>query len=341
MPIERVLVIGYGSIGKRHLSIVRKNSSNVQIMIFHHARSSQIPEMADSVTSSITDVLDFNPDVAIVANPAPFHLEMANALADLGCHLFIEKPISNKVEGVAEFLKKVDESNLICQVGYNLRFMLSLSCFRDLINRGYVGRPLSVRCEVGQYLPSWRPDIDYRNSVSSRSELGGGALLELSHEIDYLRWIFGEVGWVNAWIGKVSELEIDVEDVAHLTIGFMAEHLEKSVVANVNLDLFRQDPVRKCVLVGEKGSLSWNGISGCVDHFDPLEAKWKEVMLIPPLRNESYEVQWAHFLTCLKNNQKPLVDGLEGLRTLEVIDMARRSARANGIKIKSLFAKTK
>ena len=79
---------------------------------------------------------------------------------------------------------------------YNLRFLPSLQAYRERIQFGVIGKVLSVRCEIGQYLPSWRPGSDYRQAVSASRALGGGALLELSHEIDYLRWIFGEVAWV-------------------------------------------------------------------------------------------------------------------------------------------------
>ena len=92
----------------------------------------------------------------------------------------------------------------MCQVGYNLRCFPSLSRFRDLIHEDLFGKPLSVRCEIGQYLPDWRPTSDYRAGVSARSDLGGGALMELSHEIDYLSWIFGDVEWVSSWVGNVS-----------------------------------------------------------------------------------------------------------------------------------------
>jgi len=191
--MHRVLIVGYGSIGQRHLKIVRESLPDAIIMVFRHQPTTTIPEMANLVTSSMEDVRLFVPEAAIVANPAPFHLEIAKALAEMGCHLLIEKPISDNLDGVEDLLGTVRAAGVICQVGYNMRYLPSLSRFRDLINQGLVGRPLSVRCEIGQYLPNWRPASNYRTGVSARSELGGGVLLELSHEIDYLCWIFGDV----------------------------------------------------------------------------------------------------------------------------------------------------
>lgn len=177
-----------------------------------------------------------------------------------GSHLLIEKPLSHAATGVQALLQRVCEQNLLLQVGYNLRFLPSLEKFRELIHDGAIGRVLSVRCEIGQYLPSWRQDSDYRLGVSARQELGGGVLLELSHELDYLRWIFGEVAWVSAWIGQRSALEIDVEDTAYLTLGFEPDDSGRALVATVNLDFIRHDTTRLCTAIGKQGSLRWNSL---------------------------------------------------------------------------------
>jgi len=165
-------------------------------------------------------VISYRPNIAVIASPSPFHLEMCENFLNMDTHLLIEKPIADSTEGVCSLLTRFQQKELILMVGYNLRYSPSLDFFRNLIKGNAIGEIHSVRCEVGQYLPTWRPDTDYRQGVSARKELGGGVLLELSHEIDYLRWIFGEMEWVRASISKQSNLEIDVEDTAHMTIGF-------------------------------------------------------------------------------------------------------------------------
>ncbi|SIT68372.1 Predicted dehydrogenase [Ectothiorhodosinus mongolicus] len=331
--MKRILIVGHGSVGKRHVRIVRESLPDATIMVFRHERTTDIPEMANLVTSSMDDVRSFAPQAAIVANPAPFHLGIANALAEMGCHLLIEKPIADKSDDVADFLDTVRAAGVIGQVGYNLRYLPSLSRFRDLINEGLVGKPLSVRCEIGQYLPDWRPNTDYRAGVSARGDLGGGVLLELSHEFDYLRWIFGEMHWLNAWVGNVSDLDVDVEDVAYLNIGFGSNPSEKPVVVNLNMDFVRRDPARLCTVIGELGTLRWNGLTGCVDHFDPGRSNWEQIVSIPHDRDDSYKAQWDHFLSCVESGAQPLVDGDAGLRVLAMVDMARRSAELNGARV--------
>ena len=113
-------------------------------------------------------------------------------LVSVGCHLLIEKPISVDTNGIMELIDAARNNKVLIQLGYNLRFQASLVHFRNLIHEGEIGRVLSVRSEIGQYLPTWRSDSDYRSGVSARKELGGGVLLELSHELDYVRWFLAK-----------------------------------------------------------------------------------------------------------------------------------------------------
>jgi predicted dehydrogenase len=320
--MQRVLIVGHGSIGQRHLRIVRESLPDAMIMVFRHKPTTDIPEMANLVTSSIDDVRSFAPEAAIVANPAPFHLKIAKSLAEMGCHLLIEKPISDKIDGVVELLESIRTAGVICQVGYNLRSMPSLSRLRDLIKDRLVGQPLSVRCEVGQYLPNWRPDTDYRTGVSARRDLGGGVLLELSHEIDYLRWIFGEVSWSKGYVSKVSSLEVDVEDIAYLLFGMRKTGFSQSTTVSLNMDFFRHDPVRICTVIGEDGTLSWNGYADVIKSYEPTIG-WKEIYKGPSERDQNYKNQWNDFMNSIHNYLEPLVTLDDGLEVLKIIDMIR------------------
>ena len=249
--IERVLIVGQGSIGQRHLRILRENLPQADIRVLRHRPGSGVSELANGVYHDLADACTFAPQVAIIANPAPFHLQVATALVAVGSHLLIEKPLSHDLAGVEALLHQAHAQGVVLQVGYNLRFLPSLARFRHLVHQGEVGQVLSIRCEIGQYLPTWRPDSDYRQGVSAQGSLGGGVLLELSHELDYLRWIFGEVDWVKAYLGRHSQLEIDVEDVAHLILGFSPNRAAKAPgpVAALSLDFLRHDPTRLCTAI--------------------------------------------------------------------------------------------
>ena len=168
--------------------------------------------------------------------------------------------------------------------------------------------------------------------MSAKQELGGGVLLELSHEIDYLRWIFGEVDWVSSWVGDLGYLEIDVEDTAQLILGFKSKSMKKPVIASVSLDFIRRDKCRLCTVIGDCGSLRWNGVKGVVDIFEPGAEDWRECVVMPHQSDDSYRSQSKHFLTAIEERKIPLVDGKAGLAVLQIIEAAKLSSQNKGIR---------
>ena len=301
------------------------------IRILRHRASNEIPEYANGCFSSIEEAILFVPQVAVIASPAPFHIATALALAESGTHLLIEKPLSASLSGAAELIEICQKQHIVLSIGYNLRFLPSLQRFRGLLVEGVVGRVLSVRCEIGQYLPSWRPDSDYRQGVSAKQELGGGALLELSHELDYLRWIFGEIIWIRATISRQSSLEIDVEDTAHLTLGFAPTLDGQQAIGDVNLDFIRHDTTRLCTAIGEKGSLRWNGLTNEVLLYEAGASKWQQLFQHALQRDESYIAEWQNFIDCVNGDKLPFITGNDGLEVLKIIESARRSAKLGGL----------
>lgn len=323
--ISNILIVGLGSIGERHLRFARENFPLASIKVLRHRETQTIPEFSNGCLSTIKEVIQFAPQIAIIANPSAFHVQIAQELAQVQVNLLVEKPLSSSLEGVLQLIKTCKESHSVLQIGYNLRFSPSLQNFRELLGEGIIGEPLSVRCEVGQYLPSWRPENDYRQGVTAKKDLGGGALLELSHEIDYLRWIFGEVEWVRATLSQQSKLEIDVEDSAHMTIGFYPNISGQQLVGTLNLDLIRHDHTRACTVIGEKGTLRWNGLIGEVDLFEEGATSWKKLYAHLPQKDETYQAEWQDFVDSINQKRIPFVTGEDGLRVLEIIEAARIS----------------
>jgi predicted dehydrogenase len=252
-------------------------------------------------------------------------MEICTQLANSGVHLLIEKPISNTTKGVADLIEICQAKKLVLAVGYNLRFNASLIAFRENLNSQVIGKPLLVSCEVGQFLPSWRENIDYRQSVSSKHELGGGVLLELSHEIDYLTWVFGKINWVRATVMKQSSLEIDVEDSAFLTLGIENSN-NPNLVANLSMDFIRHDFKRSCVVVGEKGTLKWDGVTQEVSLLQKGESLWTLLSKMNNSANDSYINEWNDFVSCIDSGNRPRASGIDGLNALEVIESVLESA---------------
>lgn len=336
--INRILIVGYGSIGARHLRLAHQFLPNADIRLLRHQTTSEVPDMANGCMASIEDAIAFAPQMAVIANPATYHLPVAQALAQVGVHLLIEKPLSSTTAGVAQLLQTCKAQGTVLLIGYNLRYLPSLQRYRSLLMEGVIGKVVSVRCEIGQYLPAWRPDADYRQGVSARSTLGGGALLELSHEIDYLRWLFGDVEWVRATLSHQSDLELDVEDTAHLILGFLPVRESRQLIGSLSLDFIRHDTTRLCTAIGTKGSLRWNGLTGQVSVYPSGGKEWSELFHHQHHRDESYIAEWQNFITCVTGQASPIISGEDGLKVLQIIEAARSSA-ASGRQV-SVAAKT-
>jgi len=328
VPINRILIVGLGSIGQRHLRLARELFPTADIRVLRHQTGSVVPDNANGSFRHLDEAIAFVPQIAIIASPATFHIATAQALAESGVHLLIEKPLSASLDGVAQLLLTCKQHCIVLLTGYNLRFLPSLQIFRDRLKEGVIGKVLSVRCEIGQYLPSWRSNSDYRQSVSARHELGGGVLLELSHELDYLQWIFGEVEWLKSTLSRQSSLEIDVEDTAHLTVGFTSNSNGGQLIGTINLDFIRHDTTRLCTAIGETGSLRWNGLTGVVELFEAGAKEWRELFRHQHQADDSYLAEWKNFIDCVSEHKTPLVTGEDGFKVLQVIEAARKSSES-------------
>jgi predicted dehydrogenase len=325
--IRRVLIVGLGSIGRRHLSVIRQTIPKVQIAALQKHQATDLDASGIARISSLAEARHFSPEVVLISNAATGHVQTAFDLIETGAHFFVEKPLSSSTKGVVELVHEVKIRGKILTVGYNLRYLNSLNKYRTLIQQGVIGKPLSVRCEAGQFLPSWRSRGDYRDSVSAKSELGGGVLLELSHELDYLRWIFGEVDWVRATMLHQSKLQIDVEDTVHLILGFCNSTGSAQLVGSVNLDFIRHDQSRRCVAIGEKGTLTWDAATGEVALFEEGGKAWETLFTNDNGLEETYFLEWQNFLQAIKSGTKTLVSGEDGLRVIEIVEAIRKSGK--------------
>ena len=321
----RALIVSLGSIGRRHLANLRRLEPDVDITVLRRRESSLegVPEGADRVVYVLEDALRTKPEVALIASPASRHIETARRLAQEGVHLFIEKPLSNSLAGVDDLIAECRNRGLVLMVGYNLRFCRSLQMLRAALMEGRIGKLLAVRAEVGQYLPDWRPRVDYRKSVSANGSLGGGVVLELSHEIDYVRWIAGEFRAVSARLARVSSLEIDVEDTAEITGDLCLGGL-----VHMHLDMVQRVATRTCRLIGSEGVLEWDGVRHRVGIRTPGDREWQNVWSADSGYdgNESYLDELRHFLGCIREHKSPVITGEDGQHVVEIALAARRSS---------------
>jgi len=327
----RILIAGLGSIGRRHLSNLKSMRPSAHITVWHQ-HSGRCSEgenhgEADAVVYRLEEALASRPEVALITCPASLHVETGLALAAQGVHLFVEKPLSHMVERVDELLRVCREQSVVLMVGYNLRFYRPLQVLREALMEGRIGHPVSIRAEAGQYLPDWRPGKDYRQTVSAKSALGGGAVLELSHELDYARWLVGEVEAVSAQVGHVSDLEIDVEDLAEIVLKFT-----NGVIGSVHLDMIQRGATRACRIIGTEGTLAWDWADHRVRCFSEKHGGWTDLWREEGYdRNMMYVEELRHFFTCVQDRRPPVVTGEDGRRTLQIALAAKESARTGRV----------
>jgi predicted dehydrogenase len=320
----RALIVGLGSIGRRHSKILKEIDPSIRIAAWRRQNDQiETDSPVELIVTRLEQVLEFSPDVAILTGPASEHTQKGLSLAAEGIHLLIEKPISSRLDGVEELIALCQERTLVLMTGYNLRFHRPLQILKEAVQCGQIGRPQIFRAEVGQYLPEWRPGRDYRETVSAQRELGGGVVLELSHELDCARWIMGEVRTVLGWTGRLSDLEIDVEDVAEAIVEF-----DNGAIGSIHLDMIQRSAVRRCRVIGSKGSLDWDASTDCLKLKIPANGNEVDLHRGRNMdRNEMYRAELQHFLECVKTKQAPMVDGKEGLETLKLALAVKRSAQ--------------
>ena len=325
----RFLVIGCGSIGKRHIENLRK--LGVQDIIAFDVQSSRREEVRErfgvSVANSLARAWEYKPDVAVITVPTSLHIPLALQAAKHTCHLFIEKPLSHTMEGADELLREVKERGLVTLVGCNMRFHPGLMRVKELVDEGAVGKVVAARVEVGQYLPDWHPLEDYRHSYSARQDLGGGVVLDAIHEIDYIRWMLGVVETIACFAGKLSRLEIETEDTAAILLRFSS-----GAIGEIHMDYVQRVYGRTCQIIGDGGTIRWDYTTDEVQWYSADTREW-QIFGNPSSwdPNQMYVDEMQHFLGCLAGKENSILDVIEGVRVLEVALAAKASARAGQI----------
>ena len=320
MKISRVVIVGLGSIGRRHLRLIKELRPGIEITLVRSGKGDKWPEetLASHVVDSIEAALDSFPDAAIISSPANVHLEQAMAFAEAGVHLLVEKPLSVSAEGVDRLLEVARQSRIHGLVGYVLRYDPAARLFKEYLQKAEIGGLIWVRVECGSFLPEWRPGVDYRHTVSARKALGGGVLLELSHEFDYLTWFFGNPVMLIGQMSRSGLLDIDVEDQVDMLLT-----CADGLVVSVHLDFVRCHSTRECVVQTTKGQLIWNAIGKRVI--------WQPKVGEPTVRHFNfngdyiYRDQLRHLLACVEEGEAPVVTLEDGANVMRVIDAARRS----------------
>lgn len=279
--MPNICIVGFGSIGKQYYNVILEHFKDFRIYII----SRRNIKIENAIVLNELKQLPNNIDYVIISNPAPFHLESAFYFLDKNIPVLIEKPLSHDLNNIDKLLKY----NNVIHVGYQLKFSQLFDKTMSLIQS--IGNINLIKFNTGQYLPTWRKN-DYRNCVSAQKELGGGVILELSHEIDFILAIVNDYpSNVNLIKKKLSGLDINVEDTALITLEF------KDILAHLSIDMINIRHNRTLEIIGSKGTILINFIENTINIYyennvHKLFTYEKENLLLNELN---------HFFYCVKN----------------------------------------
>jgi len=317
-------ILGFGSIGRRHLASINKICPMSRVGVLTSQKIDQ-RQYGTNVTwhETIDSVLQTQPDYAVVATSAALHGEYLDALVAKNCKVLIEKPVAASVEQAVRIQNIVKAVNSPIFVAYNIRFSRALGVIRDALARCMIGNVHVVHAVVGQDLAQWRPGREVSETVSASRENGGGVLRELSHELDYLCSLFGEIRSASAMLGRQKFINFDVEDTAmmHLQIGTEA----RKILASVNLDFIREDPCRYCHIIGSEGTLRWDLLAGRVTRCGKVEAD-EELYYEPLDLAQTNEMMWHELLDGQYEKFTTIDEAAQYLHWIEVMEAGWASA---------------
>lgn len=318
----KLAIVGLGSIGRRHLGNFHTVGVDTLTAwdVAPAARDAATKQFSFArVTRTLEEALDGVDGIA-VCTPPDSHLALARMGLEHEAHLMIEKPLTQSVDGVAEVLKACDAHGLRVLTAYNWRYWPPMLLAERLLREGRIGAIRAARTEYAYHLTIRYPGQDYRRFYMADAAQGGGCLLDESHAIDYMRWLCGEVTEVSAVVDHVSSLEITTDDIADLTVRF-----ESGAVGNMHMNLFAWNMHSHFELMGEEGVLQWRRFDNEIRLFDPRANRW-EVYPFTCQLNDMYVEEARHFLACIRGETTPRCDGWDGLKTMRVVEAARRSA---------------
>ena len=342
--LVRLLLVGLGGIGQRHVRNLRMLLGTEADLIAYRVRGHS-PALTDvlsvepgidpaekyglRVFSSLDAALAERPRAALVCNPSGLHMPIAIQAAAAGCGLFIEKPLSDTIDGVGTLANTVAAHGSVGLVGYQLRFHPCLRRLKAILDEGLVGNVLAARFQVGEYLPGWHAYEDYRQMYASRSDLGGGVVLSQIHELDLVYWLFGMPKQVFAVGGHLSDLEVDVEDTSSALLECRVDG--RPLPVHVHQDYAQRPPARTIDVIGDAGKIAVDLRESTLTRF-AADGAVGEVLAIPDFqRNSLFLDEMRHFLACLDGREQPEVDLRDGLMSLRIALAIKQSLASGGL----------
>jgi len=299
--IKKILIIGTGSISKKHYSVIKNLGSKIKI------RKISSREFEKFRKLELNNLKLFNPELIIICSPATKHHNHFEKIEKnfQNIKVLIEKPIFEKYYKLNKQLKN------IYYVGYNLRFHPVIIFLKKFLNKKKI---FSVNITSHSYLPDWRK-IDYRKSVSAKKVLGGGVLLELSHELDFIKWIFDEIKILFSFNKRISKLDINTDDI----LSIIAK-LRRNIFLNLNINFFSKIANRTIKIDGDGFSLNADLINNKIKIIEKNKKQIKNFSNFNII--DTYKLQ---FLEIIKKKPSKICTLKQSLNLMKLIETIKKN----------------
>ncbi|MEK7103911.1 MAG: Gfo/Idh/MocA family oxidoreductase [Patescibacteria group bacterium] len=329
MPIKnkyKILVVGAGSIGKRHLKNLQMlGIKELAVLDLDATKTKEIEkEFAVKIFDSLKVALKEKWAAVFICSPPSTHTKIALEAAKQKIPMFIEKPLSHTLQGLVQLQKSTQNIKPI-MVGYNIDFHPQFKKIQSILKKKTLGKILGVRAEFGYYLPDWRGKTDYSKTYSAKKELGGGILLDDVHEINSVYNLFGSIKKIFGITAKVGNLKIDTEDYVEIILWF-----ENGIIGQIHMDYLQRGYSRHLKIIGEKGTLIWDLFAAKINLYSTNSKQWKTIDNIEKFDwNETYLAETKEFLKCIELKKNPKNDLVRGIETLKIALAVKQSSVLN------------
>lgn len=334
----KILMIGLGSIGQRHLRNLSKYFGNDVEFLAYRVRGLQrtfsdtmqirenvILEEEYSIKTfyDLDEALLQKPDIAYITNITSQHIPCAIKALEAGCDIFLEKPISDSMEGIHDLLKVKEKYNKIIFIGFQNRYHPVIKRLRELVQSNRFGKIISVQVEVGERLTTMHTYENYAETYMARKDQGGGVVINQQiHELDYIQWIFGKPESVFAICGTNSNLQIDVEDYCDSIFWIDGEYGNFPVYCHA--DFFQYPPSRKCKVIFENGWVTGDLISATLEYTQNDQVKKERFLDFT--RNQMFIDEMEDFISCVETRNQDFLTLEEGIVSMKMALAAKQSS---------------
>ncbi len=328
--VSKAIIVGSGSIGQRHIKNLK--SLGVDDIVALRSKKGHFKILPDELgveeIEEWEEVEKLKPDIAIISNPTSLHLEAMRKVLPFVKGIFVEKPLSDSLEGVDGVLKLIEQNKIVSFVGHNLLFHPIVKTIREFMASAEVGKPINIQCQVGQWLPDWHPYEDYRQGYYARKDLGGGVSRTLIHEINLITELAGPPVEVCSMLTESDLLELDVDTISNV----MVRH-ESGCVSQVHLDYIQKPSHRNGVITFERGWLTYdfNESRVVVQSVDDKRPKviWSDKDCDV---NEAYIEQTRKFVSYVEEGRvKHSFDAQSSLDSLRIVEALFSSSERSTI----------